>query len=66
MPVDPRFGDRGARPRLATTKAALRASALRARRDLDRDERGSASESAVARLAALPELRRARTVLLYA
>ncbi len=47
-------------------KAALRASVRRAREALDADERRAASATASTRLLALPELRRARTVLLYA
>jgi 5-formyltetrahydrofolate cyclo-ligase len=47
-------------------KAALRASALSARRELGPSERQQAAEAVVARLRWLPELRRARTVLLYA
>jgi 5-formyltetrahydrofolate cyclo-ligase len=47
-------------------KAALRSSALSARRELGPSERQQASQVAVARLQRLPELRRARTVLLYA
>lgn len=47
-------------------KTALRSSARSARRGLDDTERRDASDAAVARLLALPELRRAGTVLLYA
>jgi 5-formyltetrahydrofolate cyclo-ligase len=47
-------------------KAALRASALSARRELTRSERQQASAAVVDRLLRLPELRGARTVLLYA
>lgn len=50
----------------SATKAALRRSALRARRDLSLDERRAASAAAVARLRALPDLAEARTVALYA
>ena len=51
---------------VTATKAALRDSALRARRGMDDAERRQASQVAASRLASLPELRRARTVLLYA
>jgi 5-formyltetrahydrofolate cyclo-ligase len=47
-------------------KAALRATTLSARRELTAGERREASRLAVERLRNLPELRRARTVLLYA
>lgn len=47
-------------------KASLRATALRARRDLDVADRQAASEAIAARLRRLPALRQARTVLLYA
>lgn len=47
-------------------KGALRASALAARRELGRGERAMAAAAVCARLLALPELRDARTVLLYA
>lgn len=49
-----------------TVKTALRESARTARRGLEPGERQIASQAAVARMLALPELRRARTVLLYA
>lgn len=51
---------------LARTKAALRASTLAARRQLSDTERRSAAAAAVQRLRALPSVRAARTVLLYA
>lgn len=63
MPVI-RWGDAVTDP--GSVKAALRATARSARRGMDDAERRSASDAAVARLLALPELRRARTVLLYA
>jgi 5-formyltetrahydrofolate cyclo-ligase len=47
-------------------KTSLRESARSARRGLDDDERREASRAASERLVALPEVRRARTVLLYA
>jgi 5-formyltetrahydrofolate cyclo-ligase len=47
-------------------KAALRSSTLSARRELTRSQRQAAAETAVVRLRGLPELRRRRTVLLYA
>ncbi len=47
-------------------KSALRASALAARRGLSNDQRAGAATLLGARLLALPELRRARTVLGYA
>jgi 5-formyltetrahydrofolate cyclo-ligase len=52
-------GDRG-------RKAALRGSAVAARRRLSRGERQAASSAVVDRIVSLPELRRAHTVLLYA
>lgn len=66
MPGDPRPGERSEAVELDATKAALRATALRARRDLEPGDRRRASETVAARLAGLPELRRARIVLLYA
>lgn len=66
VPADPRSGHTPTAEELAATKAALRASALRARRDLSAGERQRAAERAVTRLAALPEVHRARVVLLYA
>ncbi|MBW3621444.1 MAG: 5-formyltetrahydrofolate cyclo-ligase [Actinobacteria bacterium] len=50
----------------ASVKTALRSTARSARRGMDDDERRSASRAAAARLLALPELRGAETVLLYA
>ncbi|MFA9447122.1 5-formyltetrahydrofolate cyclo-ligase [Egicoccus sp. AB-alg6-2] len=50
----------------ATDKSALRATARAARGALSPDERAAASARAVARLEYLPEMRRARVVLLYA
>lgn len=50
----------------AARKAALRGTALAARRALPGADRREASQRAVARLLVLPEVRRARTVLLYA
>ncbi|MFA9432192.1 5-formyltetrahydrofolate cyclo-ligase [Egicoccus sp. AB-alg2] len=50
----------------ATTKTALRASARAARAALSPVERNEASAQVVARLERMPELRRARTVVLYA
>ena len=47
-------------------KSALRASARAARAAMSPEERAAASQRLVARLERLPELRRARTVLLYA
>lgn len=47
-------------------KTALRAAALAARRSLRTGERATASNAVVERLVALPELRRAQVVLLYA
>jgi 5-formyltetrahydrofolate cyclo-ligase len=47
-------------------KAALRSTTLSVRRELSRTERQQGSQAAVERLRRLPELRRARTVLLYA
>jgi 5-formyltetrahydrofolate cyclo-ligase len=47
-------------------KAALRAATLAARRALRTGERAEASLTVVGRLVALPELRRAEVVLLYA
>lgn len=47
-------------------KKALRLTGLQARSSLDRGERRRASATAALRLGGLPELRRARTVLLYA
>jgi 5-formyltetrahydrofolate cyclo-ligase len=47
-------------------KAALRASIRDARRELSLGERQEAARAVVDRLLRLPELRRARTVLLYA
>lgn len=49
-----------------TVKTALRESARTARRGLEPGERRVASQAAAARVLTLPELRRARTVLLYA
>lgn len=49
-----------------SVKDALRATARSARRGMDDAERRSASETASQRLLALPEVRRAGTVLLYA
>jgi 5-formyltetrahydrofolate cyclo-ligase len=53
-------------PSVAGRKASLRASALAARRAMSVTERAEASEGIVARLLQLPEVRGARTVLLYA
>jgi 5-formyltetrahydrofolate cyclo-ligase len=53
-------------PNVAGRKASLRASALAARRALSVTERAEASEAIVVRLLQLPEVRRARTVLVYA
>lgn len=50
----------------AGVKAALRDSALRARRVLSSDERDLAAHAAAERLLALPPLRRPGTVLVYA
>ena len=47
-------------------KSALRTAALAARRQLGTEERAAASARAVERLLTLPELRSARTVLLFA
>ena len=47
-------------------KAALRAAALAARRQLAADDRARASEAVVARLVGLPELRDVTAVVLYA
>ena len=64
---DPPYGKAGRlNGDVTATKSALRQSALRARRMLDASERRQASVQAANRLAALPEMRRARTVLLYA
>jgi 5-formyltetrahydrofolate cyclo-ligase len=49
-----------------TVKVALRSTARSARSGMQAAERRQASEAAVQRLLGLPELRRARTVLLYA
>lgn len=51
---------------ITSAKTALRTSARSARRGLDPGERRRASEAAAARLLALPQVRRARSVLLYA
>lgn len=50
----------------ATVKAALRTSARSARAGMDEVERRRASAAAAERLLGLPEVRQARTVLLYA
>ncbi|MFP5308684.1 MAG: 5-formyltetrahydrofolate cyclo-ligase [Actinomycetes bacterium] len=55
-----------ASPEVARTKDALRRTALAARRALDDADRRRASAGAVARLLHLQEVRRARTVALYA
>lgn len=49
-----------------TPKAALRVTALRARRSLTEGERERASASVVERLLAIPEILRAKTLLTYA
>lgn len=50
----------------AIDKSALRASARAARAAMSADERAEASARLAARLGRIPEVRRARTVLLYA
>jgi 5-formyltetrahydrofolate cyclo-ligase len=56
----------GASPDVHATKAALRRTALAARRAVEPDDRRRASAAAVDRLLGLPELRGVQTVALYA
>lgn len=53
-------------PAASRDKSALRASVRAARASLSAEERSSASARLVSRLERMPELRRARTVVLYA
>ena len=61
VPEDPRPGEAGA----YTEKESVRKQALRARAGLSAEERGEKSSAVVERIAALPEFRAARTVMLY-